>query len=343
MVDDRSLPWIKVMSHDSKLLDDNNIPISVDETAHLKNVENWKGKNIKGHIDHDIDKTYDINILDAKWVSDKGLYVLVNPIDDSILEGLKNGTLVPSPEVIYLKGENQGDGLPNYIPFGLGLMHEGTPMDSSAGPVAPTVFSVYSAKGGKTKMTGQTDVNTESNGTGQGGANNPPPNTEQQAPAPAAQPAGAPPAGAPATPPKPETQETPDSNDPYKGLTGEQVAVIVKSQEQEKFRTRLTAMKDETVKNAAIETELVQTYKADIPDDLWRDDMTLQEAKMLASISKSVKSTIVSHIPSITGQRREGEDVPKEERYPTEEEIQAIIKSTKDKFIYSNTPSQTSN
>lgn len=320
------IPWIKLTKPTTTFLDDKNRIVTVSRDAHLNALDQWKGK-IKFHIDHDIDEEHELLIKDARWTDDGGLDVLVDAnVDDNkywLIEKIINGDLTPSPEMEFNRQTMIDREIRDYAPYGIGLMTNGEAREPQAGPTGLGKFANI-ARGGDKAMSGN-DKEGQNDGTPPAQAPAQPPAQQQNTPPPPAQ---------PPTPPKQEPAE----KSKYAGMKPEEIELAIRAEMQEKFRDKLQE------KNTDIESankELLNIYKEQIPeelrDDLWHDNMTVQEAKNALQTVKIIDKRTKTQIPNLIRDRKKEmkiEDLPKEDRYPTEKEIMDIVNSVNARYKY---------
>jgi hypothetical protein len=121
------------------LIDGRSLPVS--EIAHMVALHNkdWLETEIEGHIDHRPDKPVKIDIKEARYDLDRGLYLKVDTKDDDIFRGLADGSIRPSIET---SAQVVDDAINVYIPTGVGLMVERQAMGDHVGPEAPPVEAI---------------------------------------------------------------------------------------------------------------------------------------------------------------------------------------------------------
>ena len=92
----------------------------------------------RGHTDHKPENNNKIQISDARYDIDKGLYLRVRSDDEQITKGLRSGSILPSIEVdVESEDVLENNVIDCYAPTGLGLMVENEPMGNSVGPEKP--------------------------------------------------------------------------------------------------------------------------------------------------------------------------------------------------------------
>ena len=129
--------WILASEPSTRLRGLSGERFLVDPTAHMASLPEWL-KIGKGHIDHKSDKPVDLQVGEAKFDVDKGLYLKVRTDDTNLLTDIKSGTVLPSIEIDVEAQDVLDDNVIDYYtPTGLGLMKENEPLGNSVGPEKP--------------------------------------------------------------------------------------------------------------------------------------------------------------------------------------------------------------
>ena len=130
--------WILATENDTRLRGLSGDRYLIDPTAHMAALPTWNKIN-NGHIDHNREKRVDIEVGEARYDIDKGLYLKVRTNDDEVNKELKRGDILPSIEVD-VESEDVLDKniIDYYVPTGLGLMKDNEPMGNSVGPEKPS-------------------------------------------------------------------------------------------------------------------------------------------------------------------------------------------------------------
>jgi len=142
--------WLRVIEPNTKL-DSPYGPIKIEEQAHIDCLDVWK-KGVFGHIDHDDEQEFVIEVKDAKYVENDGLYIKAHTNNKMILKMLKSGKAKPSVEIdIPTKGDYDGENrvVKRYTPTGIGVMVNGEALGENVGAFAPDLTR---AIGGKQNM-----------------------------------------------------------------------------------------------------------------------------------------------------------------------------------------------
>tara|TARA_R100000458_G_scaffold58972_1_gene68269 strand:+ start:669 stop:1838 length:1170 start_codon:yes stop_codon:yes gene_type:complete len=130
--------WILATENDTRLRGLSGDRYLIDPTAHMAALPTWTKIN-SGHIDHNPEKKVKIDVGEARYDIDKGLYLKVRTDDDDINRQLKRGDVLPSIEVD-VESEDVLDKniIDYYNPTGLGLMKDSEPLGNSVGPEKPS-------------------------------------------------------------------------------------------------------------------------------------------------------------------------------------------------------------
>ena len=237
--------WILATENDTRLRGLSGDRYLVDPIAHMAALPQWT-KITKGHIDHKMDSESELEVGEARYDVDKGLYLKVRSDNLEISKGLKKGTILPSIE-IDVENEDVLDNniIDYYVPTGLGLMKDNEPMGNSVGPEKPNErFSVpiYAGELNMTEEQEKESIEKE----------------EVEAPVePAAE-----------TPAEPEPVEEPTLEEPVDELT----EATTKVAELEK---KLEEVLNQVDSKASAEEELKKMYLNKIPEALHLDVASL--------------------------------------------------------------------
>ena len=130
--------WILATENDTRLRGLSGDRYLIDPTAHMAALPTWT-KVLNGHIDHNLEKEVKIDVGEARYDIDKGLYLKVRTDDADINKQLKSGDILPSIEVD-VESEDVLDKniIDYYVPTGLGLMKDNEPLGNSVGPEKPS-------------------------------------------------------------------------------------------------------------------------------------------------------------------------------------------------------------
>ena len=227
----------------------------------------WNKIN-NGHIDHNRENRVDIEIGEARYDIDKGLYLKVRTNDDEVNKELKRGDILPSIEVD-VESEDVLDKniIDYYVPTGLGLMKDNEPMGNSVGPEKPSDRFSVPIFAGEIDMTKEKEEVKEEKEEKKE-------EVEEQA-----EPASE-------TPAKPETVEEP-KEEPVDELT----EATDKVAELEK---RLEEVLGQVDSKASAEVELKKIYLDKIPETIHKDvdDLDLTTLKAFAKLSDHFQTQI---------------------------------------------------
>ena len=259
--------WILATENDTRLRGLSGDRYLIDPTAHMAALPTWT-KVLNGHIDHNLDKKVDINVGEARYDIDKGLYLKVRTNDDDINRQLKRGEILPSIEVD-VESEDVLDKniIDYYIPTGLGLMKDNEPMGNSVGPEKPSDRFSVPIFAGEIDMTKEKEEVKEDKEEKKE-------EVEEQA-----EPASE-------TPAKPETVE-----EPKKESVDELTEATTKVAELEK---RLEEVLGQVDSKASAEVELKKIYLDKIPESIHTDvdNLDLTTLKAFAKLSDHFQSQI---------------------------------------------------
>jgi hypothetical protein len=248
--------WILASEPDTRLRGLEGERYLVDPTAHMASLPQWL-KVAEGHMDHKPDLQKSIQISEAKFDVDRGLYLKVRSDDNELLSDIKSGAVLPSIEI----DVNQDDVLENnlidyYTPVGLGLMKENEPMGNSVGPEKPNDRFSVPMYAGELNMAEETEKAEETK-------------TEEEAPV---KTEVEPPA-------KPEVAEEPTEEPP-----DELTQATDKVAELEKKLEEVLVQVDS---KASAEEELKKIYLGKIPESIHKDvdALDLNTLKAFAKLS----------------------------------------------------------
>ena len=90
--------WILATENDTRLRGLSGDRYLVDPIAHMAALPQWT-KITKGHIDHKMDSESELEVGEARYDVDKGLYLKVRSDNPEISTGLKKGSILPSIEI----------------------------------------------------------------------------------------------------------------------------------------------------------------------------------------------------------------------------------------------------
>ena len=291
--------WLLASEPDTRLRGLEGERYLVDPTAHMASLPQWL-KVAEGHMDHKPDLQKSIQIGEAKFDVDRGLYLKVRSDDSDLLSDIKSGAVLPSIEI----DVNQDDVLENnlidyYTPVGLGLMKENEPMGNSVGPEKPNdrySVPIYAGELNMAKETEKAETKKEEDT---------PVKTEVKPPA------------------EPEPVEEPTKEEPVDELT-------VATNKVTELEKKLEDVLNQVDSKASAETELKKIYLGKIPEAIHMDieDLDLPTLKAFAKMS--------DHFASQIGDATRLEEAPviKEKDDAFESGINADGKMT-DKLYYS--------
>ena len=259
--------WILATENDTRLRGLSGEKYLIDPTAHMAALPTWTKIN-NGHIDHNREKRVDIEVGEARYDIDKGLYLKVRTNDDEVNKELKRGDILPSIEVD-VESEDVLDKniIDYYNPTGLGLMKDNEPMGNSVGPEKPSDRFSVPIYAGEIDMTKEKEEVKEEKEEKKE-------EVEEQA-----EPASE-------TPAKPETVEEP-KEEPVDELT----EATDKVAELEK---RLEEVLGQVDSKASAEVELKKIYLDKIPETIHKDvdDLDLTTLKAFAKLSDHFQTQI---------------------------------------------------
>jgi len=259
--------WILATENDTRLRGLSGDRYLIDPTAHMAALPTWTKIN-NGHVDHNRENRVDIEVGEARYDIDKGLYLKVRTNDDEVNKELKRGDILPSIEVD-VESEDVLDKniIDYYVPTGLGLMKDNEPMGNSVGPEKPSDRFSVPIFAGEIDMTKEKEEVKEE--------------TQEQEEEVEAQ-------AEPAveTPAKSETEEEPkeESVDELKMAT-DKVAELEK---------RLEEVLNQVDSKASAEDELKKIYMSKIPESIHSDvnSLDLPTLKAFAKLSDHFNSQI---------------------------------------------------
>ena len=237
--------WILATENDTRLRGLSGDKYLVDPIAHMAALPQWT-KITKGHIDHKMDSQSDIEVGEARYDVDKGLYLKVRSDNPEISTGLKKGSILPSIE-IDVENEDVLDNniIDYYVPTGLGLMKDNEPMGNSVGPEKPNDRFSVPIYAGELDMTEEQEKES----------------TQEEEVEAQAEPAAE-------TPAEPEPVEEPTLEEPVDELT----EATTKVAELEK---KLEEVLNQVDSKASAEEELKKMYLDKIPEALHSDVASL--------------------------------------------------------------------
>ena len=233
--------WILATENDTRLRGLSGDRYLIDPIAHMAALPTWT-KIMDGHIDHNLEKRVEIDVGEARYDIDKGLYLKVRTNDDDINKQIKKGDILPSIEVD-VESEDVLDKniIDYYVPTGLGLMKDNEPLGNSVGPEKPSDRFSVPVYAGEIDMTEEKEKVDEKK--------------EKDAEAPV-EPAAE-------TPAEPETVEEPE-----KESVDELTQATDKVAELEK---RLEDVLSQVDSKASAEDELKKIYLGKIPESIHND------------------------------------------------------------------------
>lgn len=258
--------WILATENDTRLRGLSGDRYLIDPTAHMAALPTWTKIN-KGHVDHNRENRVDIEVGEARYDIDKGLYLKVRTNDDEVNKELKRGDILPSIEVD-VESEDVLDKniIDYYVPTGLGLMKDNEPMGNSVGPEKPSDRFSVPIFAGEIDMTKEKEEVKEET-------------QEEEEVEAQAEPAVE-------TPAKSETEEEPkeESVDELKIAT-DKVAELEK---------RLEEVLNQVDSKASAEDELKKIYMSKIPESIHSDvnSLDLPTLKAFAKLSDHFNSQI---------------------------------------------------
>ncbi len=259
--------WILATENDTRLRGLSGDRYLIDPTAHMAALPTWTKIN-KGHVDHNRENRVDIEVGEARYDIDKGLYLKVRTNDNEVNKELKRGDILPSIEVD-VESEDVLDKniIDYYVPTGLGLMKDNEPMGNSVGPEKPADRFSVPIFAGELDMTKEKEEVKEET------------QEEEEEVEAQAEPAVE-------TPAKSETEEEPkeESVDELKMAT-DKVAELEK---------RLEEVLNQVDSKASAEDELKKIYMSKIPETIHSDvnSLDLPTLKAFAKLSDHFNSQI---------------------------------------------------
>ena len=256
--------WILATENDTRLRGLSGDRYLIDPTAHMAALPTWT-KVLNGHIDHNLEKQVKIDVGEARYDIDKGLYLKVRTNDNDINKQLKTGDILPSIEVD-VESEDVLDKniIDYYVPTGLGLMKDNEPLGNSVGPEKPSDRFSVPIYAGELDMTKEKEEVKEEKTE----------DVEAQV---------KPDAETPATP---ETVE-----EPIKESVDELTEATSKVAELEK---RLEEVLGQVDSKASAEVELKKIYLGKIPESIHNDvdGLDLSTLKAFAKLSDHFQTQI---------------------------------------------------
>jgi len=248
--------WLLATENDTRLRGLSGDRYLVDPIAHMAALPQWT-KITKGHIDHKIDAESEIEVGEARYDVDKGLYLKIRSDNPEISKGIKNGSILPSIEIDVDNNDVLDENLIDYyVPTGLGLMKDNEPMGNSVGPEKPNERFSVPIYAGELNMPEETEKET---------------NTEDvEAPAePAVD-----------TPAEPEPVEEPTLEEPVDELT-------VATDKVAELEKKLEEVLNQVDSKASAESELKKIYLSRIPESIHMDidNLDLPTLKAFAKMS----------------------------------------------------------
>jgi hypothetical protein len=259
--------WILATENDTRLRGLSGDRYLIDPTAHMAALPTWTKIN-NGHVDHNRENRVDIEVGEARYDIDKGLYLKVRTNDNEVNKELKRGDILPSIEVD-VESEDVLDKniIDYYVPTGLGLMKDNEPMGNSVGPEKPSDRFSVPIFAGEIDMTKEKEEVKEET------------QEEEEEVEAQAEPAVE-------TPAKSETEEEPkeESVDELKMAT-DKVAELEK---------RLEEVLNQVDSKASAEDELKKIYMSKIPESIHSDvnSLDLPTLKAFAKLSDHFNSQI---------------------------------------------------
>ena len=259
--------WILATENDTRLRGLSGDRYLIDPTAHMAALPTWTKIN-KGHVDHNRENRVDIEVGEARYDIDKGLYLKVRTNDNEVNKELKRGDILPSIEVD-VESEDVLDKniIDYYVPTGLGLMKDNEPMGNSVGPEKPSDRFSVPIFAGEIDMTKEKEEVKEET------------QEEEEEVEAQAEPAVE-------TPAKSETEE-----EPKEESVDELTMATNKVAELEK---RLEEVLNQVDSKASAEDELKKIYMSKIPESIHSDvnSLDLQTLKAFAKLSDHFNSQI---------------------------------------------------
>ena len=129
--------WLLATEPDTRLRGLSGERYLIDPTAHMASLPDWL-KVKDGHIDHLDTKEKALQIGEAKFDVDRGLYLKVRSDDIEVNKGLRTGKILPSIEIDVEEKDVLDDNVIDYYtPTGIGLMVDQEPLGNSVGPEKP--------------------------------------------------------------------------------------------------------------------------------------------------------------------------------------------------------------
>ena len=151
--------WILASEPDTRLKGLSGERYLVDPTAHMASLPDWL-KVKSGHIDHSDSRSKQIQVGEARFDVDKGLYLKVRSDDVDVSKGLRSGTILPSIEIdVKEKDILDNNIIDFYSPVGLGLMVDNEPLGNSVGPEKPNERFSVPIYAGELNMEMETNTN----------------------------------------------------------------------------------------------------------------------------------------------------------------------------------------
>ncbi len=259
--------WILATENDTRLRGLSGDRYLIDPTAHMAALPTWTKIN-KGHVDHNRENRVDIEVGEARYDIDKGLYLKVRTNDNEVNKELKRGDILPSIEVD-VESEDVLDKniIDYYVPTGLGLMKDNEPMGNSVGPEKPSDRFSVPIFAGEIDMTKEKEEVKEET------------QEEEEEVEAQAEPAVE-------TPAKSETEE-----EPKEESVDELTMATNKVAELEK---RLEEVLNQVDSKASAEDELKKIYMSKIPESIHSDvnSLDLPTLKAFAKLSDHFNSQI---------------------------------------------------
>tara|TARA_R100001443_G_scaffold20497_5_gene32515 strand:+ start:1769 stop:2947 length:1179 start_codon:yes stop_codon:yes gene_type:complete len=259
--------WILATENDTRLRGLSGDRYLIDPTAHMAALPTWTKIN-NGHVDHNRENRVDIEVGEARYDIDKGLYLKVRTNDNEVNKELKRGDILPSIEVD-VESEDVLDKniIDYYVPTGLGLMKDNEPMGNSVGPEKPSDRFSVPIFAGEIDMTKEKEEVKEET------------QEEEEEVEAQAEPAVE-------TPAKSETEE-----EPKEESVDELTMATNKVAELEK---RLEEVLNQVDSKASAEDELKKIYMSKIPESIHSDvnSLDLPTLKAFAKLSDHFNSQI---------------------------------------------------
>ena len=292
--------WILASEPSTRLRGLSGERFLVDPTAHMASLPEWLNIG-KGHIDHKADKPVDLQVGEAKFDVDRGLYLKVRSDDANLLSDIKSGSVLPSIEIDVETEDVLDDNVIDYYtPTGLGLMKENEPMGNSVGPEKPNDRFSVPMYAGELNMAEETEKAEE-------------PKTEEDAPV---KTEVEPPA-------EPEVTEEP------KVESQDELAVLKAAKKE--LEDKLEEVLDQVDSKASAEEELKKIYLSKIPESIHKDvdALDLTTLKAFAKLSDHFQTQIED-----TTRLEEAPVINETDSVGSEEGIDSDGKMT-DKLFYS--------